>query len=57
MKARLDPEREARTLRNLLYGPQEDFSWEHVKLYWIDDLPWLREMAYKMTAFANSKRK
>jgi hypothetical protein len=40
-----DPEREARNLRDFLYSPISDESWEQVKFRWVNDLPWLREHA------------
>jgi len=39
-----DLEREARVLRNILYGPQCDESWNQVKHHWVEDIGWLQAM-------------
>ena len=42
----LDPETEARQLRDAIYGPQKwDDNWAACKAKWIADLPWLRAHA------------
>lgn len=38
---------EARSLREKIYGPITDKSWEAVAHRWIADLPWLRTHASK----------
>lgn len=36
---------EARTLRERIYGPLQDASWEKVAENWVKDLDWLRRVA------------
>ena len=42
------PEREARRLRDIIYGSKSsDKNWEECKENWIKDLEWLRRMTAK----------